>query len=165
MPKAKKEKKVAEKKIDELVISTGFELKQLMLKDQTWTAQILVKKILPKTFHDYGIKMIFDEKPYADRIERVKEQVANAKKEQKLFKEMSKADIDELEGDIKAIEKEKAEMKRQCLTIEFSAVVEQLKYDGGDTKLAIRLPDNVIEPLNKAKLTMNYYKIELEPLV
>jgi hypothetical protein len=54
-------------------------------------------------------------------------------------------------------------MRDKCKKIEYLGEVKELKYKDGDTILLMRLPDNVIEELNQAKMLFNFYKIELTP--
>ena len=149
---------------DPLVIDSTFMLEQIQLKGMMWSAKIRIAEIIPRSYHKYGIKILFNEKPYMDRIDRLNEKLTNSKTTKKLFADMEKEDIDEIKDDIKDIEKEMAEVKKQCLTIEFLATVEQIKYANGNTNVTLRIPDDVIEPLNKAKTMFQYYKIELKPV-
>lgn len=164
MAKTKVTKKQILDEKNPLVIESTFMLEQIQLKGMMWGAKIRIQEILPKSYHKYGIKVLFNEEPYMKRIERLEEKLTNSKTSKKLFADMDKEDIEEIKDEIKEIQKEMSDIKKQCLTIEFLATVEQIKYSNGNTNVALRIPDDVIEPINKAKTMFQYYKIELKPV-
>lgn len=162
--KAKVEKKELLDLKDPMTIESTFMLEQVQLKGMIWSARIIVKDILARNYHKYSIKILFNEKPYMDRITRLEEKLSNTKRSKKLFKDMEQDDIDEVNDEIADIKKDMNDIKKQCLTIEFLATVEQIKYKNGNTIVVLRIPDDVIEPINKAKTMFQYYKVELTPV-
>jgi len=146
-------------------IEGSFMLDTLQLKNSFyWFSKFKVKQILPKSYHDYNVRMVFNETPYLERIERFKEKLS-ASRNKKLFKKMEEEEIQDIKDQIKDEERDMAEIKRQCPTIEFTGKVEQLKYAGAETVITMHIPDNAIEPLNKSKTLFQYYKIQLTPIL
>lgn len=139
-------------------IESRIELEQLVLKNKRWKAHLKIGTILPRSFHRYNIKLDLDEKPYTDRIEELERDLNSG-----LFKD-EKISRKSVHEKISGIRKELEAMAKECEHIEFSAVVEEIKYRDGDTLLAARIPDDVIEALNRQKYRMEAYKIALVPI-
>ena len=155
---------IDEKKIG--LIEGSFMLDTLQLKNAFyWLAKLKVKQILPKSYHEYNVKMIFNEAPYLERISRFEEKLNLGKQNRKLFKKMEQEDIDDVKDQIKDEQRDMAEKKRQCPTIDFSGKVEQIKYAGAETVMTMNIPDSAIDPLNKSKTMFQYYKIQLSPIL
>lgn len=129
-----------------------------------WQAKMSVTKILPKSYYDYKVKMILDESPYQKTIadlELERKQLGHG--QQTLLPDMMEARKTELHDLIVEERQRLEEMRDKCKKIEYMGEVKELKYKDGDTILLMRLPDNVIEELNQAKMLFNFYKIELTP--
>lgn len=146
------------------VIEARFQLNELRMINLQWQAKMSVTKILPKSYHDYKIKMILDESPYLKSIEDYeleRKQIGHG--QQTLIPEMMEARKNELH-DLIVEERQRLEKKREeCKKIEFIGEVKELKYKDGDTIILMRLPDNVIEEINQMKFLFAGYKIELTP--
>jgi hypothetical protein len=146
------------------VIESALSVEELKMKNLGWSMKLKIKKILPKSYHDFMVRFIFNEEPYETRIKQIEERMEN-NKQPRLLKQIDREEMDDLKREIHDVERERAENKRQCITIEFLAQVEQLKYDGADTILSVRIPDNIIEPVNKVKMLFGFYKVELTPQI
>lgn len=157
---AKKSKKEIEK------IEAKFSIEQIVMdKDLQWKTKMKVTKILPKSYHDYTIKMTLDETPYDKRIATLELELKElGRGQQQLLKEMAEERKGQLNDEI-VLEKQRLEdMRDKCKAIEFLGEVKELKYKDGDTIILIRLADEVIEQLNKAKYLFSNYKISLIPI-
>jgi len=172
MPTKKTNKKprkelLTEKELEKsLVIDANFALLQVLLKeDKRWRMKIGVYKILPKSYHDYTIHLIVDEEPFEKRIQSVEEKIERIRKERSLFAEKDDKEIRDQKELIVDIQNELAEMKDKCEEMEFVAEIEEIKYKDGNTVVLMKVPDNVIEPLNKSKMFIQFYKIEFSPLL
>lgn len=146
------------------VITSTLSVEELKMKNLGWSMKLKIKQIMPKSFHDFAVKFVFDERPGEARIKQLEERMEN-NKQPRLLKSIDKAEMDDLKDEINDVRREMAENKRQCITIEFLAQVEQLKYSGADTILSVRIPDNIIEPVNKVKMLFGFYKVELMPQI
>lgn len=62
------------------------------------------------------------------------------------------------------IRDELCRMQRDCPEIQFNTTVEEIKYKDSETRLSCRIPDDVIEPINKQKYRLEAYKVILLPL-
>lgn len=163
----KNTKKIVKKKTPppvENVIEAKFQVDELRMLKLQWQAKMSVTKILPKSYHDYKIRMILDESPYLKSIADYElEQKQLGHGQQTLLPEMMEARKTELHDIIVEERQRLEEMRGKCKKIEFIGEVKELKYKDGDTVFTLRLPDNIIEELNQAKFLFQYYKIELTP--
>lgn len=141
-----------------LIIETTIQLEELKLKDKRWTAKLKLRTTLPRSYHNYKIFLDLDEKPYLDRISDLEKSL-----DESLFKELktSRRAVGKQIGDIR---NELETMRKDCPHIEFMATVDQLVYKDGDTIMTCRIPDDIIEPLNKQKYRLEAYKIALDPI-
>ena len=139
-------------------IESKIEVESITLKNKRWRAKLIINTILPRSYHLYSITLEVDEAPYLKRIEDLQRGL-----DESLFKEERVSKKKTIES-INNINKELAQMKKDCETIKFGATVEEIKYRDGDTLLACRIPDDVIEPLNRQKYRMEAYKIGLTPI-
>ena len=163
-PKKAAAKKSAAKKLE--TIEARFLLDDLRMLKLRWQAKMVVQKILNQTYHDYKIKMSLDESPYLktiDDLEAERKQIGRG--QQTLLPEMMEARKTDLHDKIVDERQRLQEMQDKCKKIEFIGVVKELKYNGGDSAFILSLPDNVIEEINQMKYLLNYYKIELTPVV
>lgn len=133
-----------EKDLDKVgVIESRIEVEQITLKNKRWKAHLVIGTILPRSYHQYNIDLDLDEQPYLDRIADIEKDLNDSLfAEEKVSKKQSHEKINK-------IKKELEEMRKVCERIQFVAVVEEIKYRDGDTLLACRIPDDVIEPLNR----------------
>lgn len=147
-----------EKSKDAGVIEATIQVKQLVMKDLRWKALLVVGSILPKSFYKYKIKLQFDEDPYKKRMKDLEIEL-----DVSLFKN-ERGSQKALKKKISEIKNEMEKNKSDCYPIEFSAVVEEIKYKEGYTVMMCRIPDDIIEPINKQKLRIDAYKIILDPV-
>ncbi len=139
-------------------IESKIQLEQLTLKNKRWEAKLIVNTILPRSYHRYTIELSLDEKPYLERIEAIEKDLRSSLfAEEKVSKKKS---IETING----IQKELDSMRKQCEEIKFGAVVQEIKYKDGETVVICRIPDDVIEPLNRQKYKMDAYRILLTPI-
>jgi len=143
---------------DVLKVESTIYLELLQLKDKKWSARFLIGAILPKSYHRYKITLTLNEDPYLERIEELEKGL-----DESLFREEqgSIKDVNKRIGQIRA---ELERMQKDCPEIEFNATVEEIKYKDAETRLTCRIPDDIIEPINKQKYRLEAYKIVLIPL-
>lgn len=148
-----------EKSIDEILkVESTIYLDLLQLKDKKWTARFIIGAILPKSYHRYQITLMLNEEPYLERIEELEKGLNES-----LFKE-EKMSVKNTNKRIGEIRDELERMRRDCPEIQFNATVEEIKYKDSDTRLTCRIPDDIIEPINKQKYRLEAYKVVLLPL-
>ena len=140
-----------------MIESTTIDVEQLTLRGKRWRATLKIGTILPRSYHQYDIKLDLDEEPYEKRIEEIRKTLENG-----LFsgERVSRKQANE---SIKAIEDEMRQMRRDCERIDFRAVVETIAYKDSETVVVCRVPDDVIEPINRQKFRFEAYKIALIP--
>jgi hypothetical protein len=167
----KKESKPKSKKLLEnpedlkVGITALFKVDEIKMKNLRWSFKIAVTKILPKTYHDYSCRLSLDEEPYDKKIKHEENRIEEIKRDQSLFKDNDRSKIADCNTEIVEIRKEMREMKVTCYPIDFHGQIEALKYKDGDTHLVVKIPDDVIEDLNKQKNLFPHYKIELTPII
>ena len=67
--KAKKELLNVEEALDSLIIKAKFSIVEIKMKnDWRWKIKMLVHETLPKSYHDYAIKLEFDDEPFLKSI-------------------------------------------------------------------------------------------------
>lgn len=138
-------------------IFTTLDLETIVMKKKRWQIKIQVGATLPRTYHRYKIVLTLDEEPYLDRIAEVQTDLDNS-----LFKN-DKAQIKDADKRIAQLQKSLDSLRGDCEVIEFSAVVESLKYRDAGTLIELRIPDDVVEPFNRQKMRMDVYSLELIP--
>lgn len=143
---------------DILKVESTIYLELLQLKDKKWSARFLIGAILPKSYHRYQITLTLNEEPYLERIEELEKGLNES-----LFKE-EKSSVAKTNKRIGEIRDELNRMRRDCPEIEFNATVEEIKYKDSETRLTCRIPDDIIEPINKQKYRLEAYKVILLPL-
>lgn len=139
------------------MIESTIYLQQLTLKDKRWSAKMIIGTTLPKSYHRYQVKMSLDESPYLERIEELEKGLDDS-----LFRE-EKTSVKATNKRIKEIRQELERMQNDCYDIEFHCTVEEVKYKDSETLLTARVPDDIIEDLNKQKFRLEAYKIALIP--
>lgn len=147
------------------VVTCLFKLDQIVMKkDYVWRIKMFIKETLKKTFHSYGVKLIFNDEPYLTNIEDLESEVKRIKTSQRLF-----PDIKGLKKARKEVEEatyELRDLRGKCPVIEFDGTVEELKYKEEDTEtmITLRLSAEKVNELNELRLMLGYYKIELTQL-
>lgn len=137
-------------------IVSKLEMKQLMLKDKTWTIQMKIETVLPESYRRYHVLLELDERNFDKRIKELEKELDDS-----LFREERRSRAGANKA-IAQINNERLLLKRDCKPIEFNCVVEQVKYVINGTVLTANIPDDVIDALNKQKYRMEAYKITLE---
>jgi len=140
-------------------IESTFFLESLAMKRLRWSAKFGIHSVLPKTYHTYKMILEFNEEPYLDRIHDLEKDL-----DESLFKN-EKVSKKQVAKKIRDIRNQISRLRKDCVKIEFTATVEGLKYKDSSTDLTIRIPDDVIDPLNKQKVRLDLYKINLVPIV
>lgn len=163
---AKKEKKELLNTDDvSLAIIAKFSIVEIKMRnDWRWKVKMHVHQILPKTHHDYAIKLEFDDRPYLKTIEQLEREIKDVEVTPSLLPDIDARSIREIDKRISDTKKEMAEKKAECPTIEFVTQTEEMKYKDGDTSLLFKVLDTVIEPLNEQKHRLNDYRAVLEPI-
>lgn len=161
-------KKDTKKKPDELLnmeelekltsIESSLDLDSITLKKKRWQAKIYVNETLPRSYRSYRIVLNLDEQPYLDRIDEIKKEFEGT-----LFT-TDKGSVKMHNEKIKELTNQLLTLRNDCEEIKFIATVEELKYKDSSTLLTIRIPDDVVEPLNRQKMRLDIYKITLIPL-
>lgn len=140
------------------MIETALDIESITLKGKRWSARLKIRTLLPRSYHRYTIKLDLDERPYEKRIDDLEREL-----EAGLFSKerTSRREVNKKIGEIRD---ELETMKKSCEHIEFPATVEQLTYRDGDTLVSLRIPDDVIEPLNRQKYRIDAYRVQLDPI-
>lgn len=148
-----------------LAIEAKFTISEIKMKsDWRWKVKMLIHKMLPKTHHDYNIKLIFDEEPYQMAIRQFEKEVGNLKDNPTLLPSVDKKEIKDMEKKMKKKFDEMKKARSECPDIEFTTQTEEIKYKDGDTSLLFKVLDTVIEPLNRQKYRLSEYKAILDPI-
>lgn len=143
---------------DILKVESTIYLELLQLKDKKWSAKFLIGAILPKSYHRYQMTLVLNEEPYLERIEELEKGLNES-----LFKE-EKSSVKGTNKRIGEIRDELERMRRDCPEIQFNTTIEEIKYKDAETRLTCRIPDDIIEPINKQKYRLEAYKVILLPL-
>jgi predicted DNA binding CopG/RHH family protein len=153
-------KKGKEPEVSEIgTIESTLQLEALELKKMRWVAKFNVEAILPRTYHRYRMVLEFDESPYLERIEDLEDSFNSGlfKNDPKMVKQHNKS-VGELRENMEA-------QRNDCETMDFWATVQELKYKDTDTRISVRIPDDVIEAINRQKTRLNLYKVKLVPIL
>lgn len=169
-----KAKKVSKKKTEGILdkvklpdntIRAGFSLYTLKLdKTLKWTMELLIAKILPKSYKSYSGKMVFNEQPYFDRMASVEKEIRDIEADAQLFRDMQSGEVEVKNKQLVMIQNEMADKKKECPEIEIYFEVEEIKYKNNQTLLKVGIPDTVIAQLNEKKFFFSYYQVELKPV-
>jgi len=144
-------------------IATNFFLQEIKMKELCWSIKLELKAILPRSYRNYDVEMVFDNEPFDSRVRHVQGRITKLEKDPQLFDDVKKQELDDLRQEINDIEKERNALDNQCPTISFPGTIEELKYKGAGTVLVMNVPDSIIELMNQKKSLISYYKIELAP--
>lgn len=138
-------------------IETTLNLESIQLKKMRWTAKVYINETLPKTYRIYRFELALDETPYLSRIDEL-----NKDFDASLFSgDASQKKIHDRK--IADLTKQLETLRSECEEIQFSAILDEIKYKDIQTMLVIRLPDDVIEPFNRQKTRFDLYKLTLIP--
>lgn len=151
--------KVAEIKADELAIQSTMDLESITMKAKRWQIRMYIRSILPRSYRGYKVSLSLDESPY---LERIKEKEVEF--DSQLFKN-DKIEKKKHHESIKEMRTQLEKMRDDCEKIDFTAVVDELKYKDGQTSLLMQVPDDVIEPFNRQKTRFEIYKVILTPII
>jgi len=162
--KATKVNEVKETKADAIVAK--FKLKTIVWKagSTVWNIVLGIHGALSEAFIHYTAKFTFDEEPFARRIATVEDEITQVKKDRQLFADGQKAQIENLKYEIKEIETEREEMRKECPDIEFQATAIKVDWTGDIPSVTFAVDSELVEQLNRAKGKVDSYKIELTPL-
>lgn len=138
-------------------IESELSLDSITLKKQRWEMKVYVKTTLPRSYHRYKMNLQLDEQPYLDRIDDVEKGLDDT-----LFKD-NPAERKQVNEKVKKMRAELDAKRNECEVIEFFATVMELKYKDGETRLVVRVPDDIIEPMNRQKSRLDLYKLTLYP--
>lgn len=149
-----------------LAITAKFSVVEIKMKnDWRWKVKLLVHSILPRAYHDYNIKLEFDEAPYQKTIDQLEKEAADLGRNPTLLPDVDKRSMRDLDKRIADARKEMNQMRELCPTIEFTPQTEEIKYSDGDTVLLFKVLDSVIQPLNEQKYRLNEYRAILDPII
>lgn len=148
-----------------LAIVAKFSIVEIKMKnDWRWKVKMLVHEILPKTHHDYAVKLEFDDRPYLKTIEQLEKEAADLAHNPTLLPDVDKRSMKELDKRISKAREDMENMRRACSDIEFVVQTEEIKWKDGDTALLFKVLDTVIQPLNEQKFRLTEYRAVLEPI-
>lgn len=152
---------------NEETIKADFNINRLQMDAKLcWLLDLEIKKVLPETFLQYELELVFNEEPYLKNIERIEEEAKEVEKEASLFETEKTRRIKMLNKQIIDVKEDMAELAKNCPTIHMVVSVTELKYKStGTTFVRMRLPDNKINELNDNKHKFSYYRAELTPYV
>ena len=166
MPKNKKEL-LSKEDIENvsLAIIAKFSIVEIKMKnDWRWKVKMLVHEILPKTHHDYSIKLEFDDRPYLQTIEQLEKEASDLGRNPTLLPDVDSKSLRQIDERIESTRNEMKKLREDCSTIEFVTQTEEIKYKDGDTALIFKVLDNVIQPLNEQKFRLSEYRAVMEPI-
>lgn len=149
-----------------LAVETKFGIQEISMKnDWRWKIKMRVNEILPKTHHDYSIKLKFDPSPYELSIEQLKKERDEIDTHPTLAPDLDKKDMRRLTDRIAKVQEEMEKYRKECYDIDFVTTSEEIKYKGSDTYLLFKVLDTVIEPLNDRKMFLDKYVAVLDPII
>lgn len=146
------------------IITSSLSVSELKMKDLMWSMKLIVHYIMPKSYHDFIVRFIFNEEPFLNNIAELEMKLGGSKN-MRLFKDMDRDEIEDARETIDEIKADMAKKKKECVTIEFLGEVTNIKYSAGDTILDLRIPDHIINPVNNVKTMFGYYTLELQPKI
>lgn len=167
----KKAKKALLPEVEELAnislaITAKFSIVEIKMKnDWRWKVKMLVHETLPKAYHDYAIKLEFDDSPYLKSIAQYEKEITDAESNPTLLPDIDRKSIARLQEKIADVRKEMKKMEAECTDIEFVTQSEEIKYKDGDTALLFKVLDTVIQPLNEKKYRLGDYRAVLDPII
>lgn len=150
---------------DPLAMVVKFHIAEISMKnDWRWKIKMVIHESLPDTFRDYKIKLEFDDKPFLENIDSLKESIDKIKTSPSMFEDIDKKEIKNLNARIDEINKEMINLKRECDDIEFIPSTEEVKWKDRDTHFLFNVLDSLIDPLNTQKYRLNNYRAILTPV-
>lgn len=149
-----------------LAITAKFTIVEIRMKqDWRWKVKMLVHEILPKTHHDYSIKLTFDDRPYLKTIGQLEREIQDLGSNPSLLPDVDKRSLKELDDRLADAKKEMENMREACKDISFVTQTEEIKYKDGDTALLFKVLDSVVQPLNDQKYRLGEYVAILDPIL
>jgi hypothetical protein len=149
-----------------LAKTAKFSIVEIKMKnDWRWKIKMLVHEILPRTHHDYAVKLEFDDAPYLKTIEQLKNEAEELRTTPTLLPDIDARSLKDLDRRIVKAEQDMANMQRACTDIEFVGQTEEIKWKDGDTALLFKVLDTVIQPLNEQKFRLTEYRAILDPII
>lgn len=164
--KAKKELLNVEEALDSLIIKAKFSIVEIKMKnDWRWKIKMLVHETLPKSYHDYVIKLEFDDEPFLKSIAQYEKEIKDCESNPTLLPEVDRKSIRQLDEKIANTKKDMLKLKAECTDIEFVTQTEEIKYKDGDTSILFKVLDTVVQPLNEKKYRLGDYRAVLDPII
>lgn len=149
-----------------LAIVAKFSIVEIKMKnDWRWKVKMLVHETLPKAYHDYAIKLEFDDRPFLKTIEQLEKERDELKKNPTLLPDVDRKSMKEIDTKLANNKKEMDKLRAECHDIEFVTQSEEIKYKDGDTALLFKVLDTVVQPLNEQKFRLNLYRAVLDPII
>lgn len=149
-----------------LAITAKFSIVEIKMKnDWRWKVKMLVHETLPKAYHDYAIKLEFDDRPFIKSIEQYEKEAKDVSDNPTLLPDVDRKSIRQLDEKIAQVKKDMNKLKAECTDIEFVTQSEEIKYKDGDTALLFKVLDTVIQPLNEKKYRLGDYRAVLDPII
>ncbi len=147
-------------------ITAAFSINRLQMDAKLcWLLDIDVAKVLPETFLQYKLDLVFNEQPYHDSIARLEKDIEDVENEASLFDTHKASRVKGLRKQIASVNEDMADLKKLCQSITMPVQVTELKYKPGKTFVRMRLPDNKINELNDNKHKFKHYQAELTPIL
>lgn len=149
-----------------LAITAKFSIIEIKMKaDWRWKVKMLVHETLPKAYHDYAIKLEFDDAPFLKTIAQYEKEIKEIENEPTLLPDMDRKSIAKLDEKIANTKKDMKKLQAECTDIKFVTQSEEIKYKDGDTALLFKVLDTVIQPLNEKKYRLGDYRAVLDPII
>jgi len=149
-----------------LAIVAKFSIVEIKMKnDWRWKVKMLVHTQLPKTYHDYAIKLEFDDRPFLKTIEQLEKEVKDLTANPTLLPDVDRKSMKQLDQKIADTKKDMNKLRAECVDIEFVTQSEEIKYKDGDTSLLFKVQDTVVQPLNAQKFRLGDYRAVLDPII
>lgn len=139
-------------------IEAPLKLAKIELKDLEWLVKLKVKTLLPRAYQRYELSLVYNR---ASKVERIKE--LHSSLVGTLF-EMDPKEWKRRDKQILDIVRDMEDEEAMCETMKFSARIVKLEYKSSDTtEVVIRVPDDIIDSLNRQKTRLDKYKVVLNP--
>lgn len=149
-----------------MAITAKFSIVEIKMKnDWRWKVKMLVHQTLPKAYHDYAIKLEFDDAPFLKTIAQYEKEIKEIEENPTLLAEIDRKSIAKLDEKIANTKKDMKKLQSECADIEFVTQSEEIKYKDGDTALLFKVLDTVIQPLNEQKYRLGDYRAVLDPII
>jgi len=151
---------------EEVVIAT-FNLKQIVWKSgQTmWNIMLAIHGDMNEAFVFCKAKFVFNEEPFLDEIKHIEQQIAEIERtDSRMFDGMSRKQIDNLTVAKNQVSIDLQTGKANYPDIEFNATAVKIDWTSNVPNVTFAVNSEFVEKLNREKLNVGKYKIELRPL-